>query len=283
MKNFTLLFLLILSFSINSMAQEKGSDKIAPPYSFYLGGFGGVATYFGDLSDNPLDQVSELHPAFGVYLRFNYDEYFSARFTATYGRVSGKDSNSEESWRRLRNLSFRSPVAEVALIPEFNVYDIVLPSSGYVITPYVFAGVAGFFFNPQAELDGVWTNLQPLGTEGQGIPGYEAKYKQIALAIPYGIGVKFKLSPHTTFTWETGFRYTMTDYLDDVHLLYPDMTLLGEVNGLDAVRLSDRTAEYTGIQVTKPAGSLRSNGEVTDFYFFSGLSFSVNLSSKVKP
>ena len=266
-------------FTTTILAQEQ-------VHSFYAGAFIGVSLYNGDLVDQPIEQIAETHPAFGAYLRFNYGKYFSARLTGTYGRVSGKDSNSSKLWRRTRNLRFRSPVLEMALIPEINIYEIELPEKHYKIIPYAFAGIGGFWFNPQAPSPdnmNEWVNLQPQGTEGQGLPGNEDLYSRIAISIPNGIGVKFQIGDYTTFTWETGIRITLTDYLDDVHHLYPDFEQLRDLRGEIAVGLSDRTMEYTGVPSTVQPGDTRSNGELNDVFIFSGFSVSINLSPKAKP
>jgi hypothetical protein len=281
MKKLFTLSLCVL-FSIAAQSQTEVEQR----YSFHVGLFGGLSIYDGDLVDKPLEQIAETHPSFGAYLRFKYGKNFSARLAATYGRVSGDDRNSSTDWRTKRNLRFRSPVVEVALIPEFDIYDIVLSKSGYVITPFVYAGVGGFWFNPQTQYNGEWVDLQPLGTEGQGIPGNDDLYSRVAVSIPAGIGLKFKLSDYTTFTWETGLRITNTDYLDDVHHLYPDFDALREARGSLgelAVALSDRTTENVPqIPTSIQPGDTRSNGKINDSFLFTGFSVSVNLSPKAK-
>jgi hypothetical protein len=278
MKKIILLFIGVLFF--NATQAQAPTDQ---QYSFHLGAFGGLSVYQGDLVDNPAEQISEAHPSFGTFLRLKYGKYFSTKLSATYGKVSGSDRNSDEVWRIKRNLRFSSPVVEVALIPEFNIYDIILPKSGYIITPYVYAGIGGFWFNPQTQYNGEWVDLQPLGTEGQGLPGNEDLYKRVAMAVPAGLGIKFQISPYSTLTWETGTRWTNTDYLDDVHHLYPDFEALREARGQIAVDLSDRSTEDTPqIPSTIQPGQERSNGKVNDFYLFSGFSFSISLSPKAE-
>ena len=276
------LFLLSLCVLFTFTLQGQ-SEVVEQQYSFHVGAFGGLSIYDGDLVDKKTEQIAEAQPAFGAYLRFNYRKNFSARLLATYGRLSGDDRNSSTDWRTTRNLRFRSPIVEVALIPEFNIYDIVLPTSGYKITPFVYAGIGGFWFNPQTQYNGEWVDLQPLGTEGQGLNGNEDLYSRIAISIPAGIGIKFQLSDYTTLTWETGLRMTTTDYLDDVHHLYPDLEALKEARGQLAVDLSDRTTEdVPEIPTSIVEGSVRSNGKVNDMYLFTGFSISINLSPKAK-
>lgn len=277
-KNFILSFCVL--FSIATQAQ----DEIEQRYSFHVGAFGGLSIYDGDLVDKDIEQIAEAQPAFGTYLRFKHGKYFSARLSATYGRLSGDDRNSSTTWRIKRNLRFRSPVVEVALVPEFNIHDIVLSKSGYKITPFVYAGVGGFWFNPQTQYNGEWIDLQPLGTEGQGLPGNDDLYSRFAVAVPIGVGIKFQLSDYTTLIWEAGIRYTTTDYIDDVHHLYPDFEALREARGQIAVDLSDRTTEdVPEIPSSIKPGDTRSNGKFNDYYMFTGFSVSVNLSPKAKP
>lgn len=270
----------LLFFVFGLFLTQASKAQVSPQYNFELGVFAGTSLYHGDLVENPGDQISEVNPALGVNLRFNYGEVVSARASLLYGSLSGNDQNSENLTLRKRNLSFRSPVFELSITPEFNVYKFVLPKSGYTITPAIFAGAGLFWFNPQAFYEGEWVDLQPLGTEGQGIQGYPDKYKRLQLSIPYGLLVKFALSEYTTITWEFGYRYTLTDYIDDVGGMYPDMDLLTQTNGLKAVALSDRTSEYTGLPSNRAAGSLRRSSQSNDFYVFSGFSVNVNLNTK---
>jgi len=106
-------------------------------------------------------------------------------------------------------------------------------------TPYGFIGVAGFLNNPEAQAPatdlqgnslpeaGKWVKLRPLGTEGQYSTldptdaNYGIKpYKVAQIAIPFGIGIRLKLNQVMDFSAEWGFRYTFTDYLDDVSRNY---------------------------------------------------------------
>ncbi len=271
----------VITFSIFCLflAQISTAQK-TPTYNFELGVFAGTSIYHGDLVENPANQIAEINPALGVNLRFNYGEIIAARANLMYGSLSGNDQNAENLSRRKRNLSFRSPIFELSVMPEFNIYKFVLPKSGYTITPAIFAGGGIFWFNPQAFYEGEWVDLQPLGTEGQGIPGNPDKYSRFAVSIPYGLIVKFALSEYTTIAWEFGYRYTFTDYLDDVGGLYPDMDMLAQTNGLKAVALSDRTSEYTGLPSNRTAGSFRRSSQSNDYYVFSGFSICVKLNPK---
>jgi len=120
--------------------------------------------------------------------------------------------------------------------------------------------------------------LQPLGTEGQGIAGYDEKYKLFSIGIPAGLGVKFNFNKTVNVGLEMGVRYTFTDYIDDVGGKYPDLGVLKENSGELATLLSYRTPEYDDNIITDPAGQFRGGEQqLNDFYFFGGLTLSFNI------
>ena len=87
-----------------------------------------------------------------------------------------------------------------------------------------------------------WVRLQPLNTEGQGLPGYAKPYSLISVAFPIGLGVRYKLNNSWDLGFEMGFRYTLTDYLDDAGGNYADPTDLTSQSPLSA-SMANRTLE----------------------------------------
>lgn len=259
---FTLLLSTLLFISASGQGTVEG------------GVFAGLSNYGGDLSENYME-LTETNPSIGVFGRYYFKNWLSLRAGLTYGTLSGSDLNASSIGRRRRNLSFRSPIVELAVMPEFNIYSFKL-SGGQKITPYVMAGVAAFYYNPKTLYQGDWVALQPLGTEGQGLPGFESKYSLIGFSIPTGIGVKFDVSEKASVALEFTTRYAFTDYLDDVSTVYPDNEILSKTNGELAAALSDRTAEYTGVPVNRTEGARRGT-ENFDVYYFFGATVSVNL------
>lgn len=236
--------------------------------------FAGLSNYGGDLSENYME-LTETNPAIGILGRYYFKDWFSLRASLIYGTISGSDLNGSTIGRRQRNLSFRTPIVELGVIPEFNIYSFKL-SGGQTITPYIMVGVSAFYYNPKTLYQGNWVELQPLGTEGQGLPGYDAKYSLISFAIPSGLGVKFAVSEKASVALEFNTRYTFTDYLDDVSTVYPDNDLLDKTNGSLSATLSDRTQEYTGVPVERKENAMRGTENADVFYFF-GATVSVNL------
>jgi hypothetical protein len=102
-----------------------------------------------------------------------------------------------------------------------------------------------FYFNHQAKYQGKWYNLQPLGTEGQGIAG--KKYKRLQPELTLGTGWNFKAGNSSYIGFEVAIKITRTDYIDDVSGQYFDKASLNSSNGKLAAILSDRSgdiAEY---------------------------------------
>ncbi len=82
-------------------------------------------------------------------------------------------------------------------------------------------GIGIFTFNPEARFGGdEWIDLQPLGTEGQWLADPENRYPEpyelTQFNIPFGGGLRFRLSRRWDMEVEIGWRKTFTDYLDDV-------------------------------------------------------------------
>ena len=74
--------------------------------------------------------------------------------------------------------------------------------------------------------------LRPLRTEGQGMPGDTmfapgTTYGPVAICIPMGIGIKKAFNGNGGIKLEFGFRFTNTDYLDDVSGSYYDWAANG--------------------------------------------------------
>ena len=151
-----------------------------------------------------------------------------------------------------------------------------------LVSPYVFAGIALFQFNPEANYNSIWTELQPLGTEGQHLEGSTIDpYKLTQISIPMGIGLEIRVSDYSSIGLELGIRKTFTDYLDDLSTVYPDIEQLTETNPL-AGALSYRVPEYTGVNdFENPVGNKRGNPNKKDLYLFTGMTFSFNISELI--
>ncbi len=228
------------------------------------GGWLGSSFYFGDLNTE-----FNLKPALagGLIGRYNFNERVCLKFSANYGFVSAHDEDSKNTFQQTRNLHFRSQIFDGTAQLEFNFLPYIHGSKDKFYTPYLFAGLSVFHFQPQAEYQGEWVDLRPLGTEGQ-FRGDE--YSTLQGAMAYGIGFKIDLSYEWSLNFELSSRRLFTDYLDDVSTVYPDFDDLEALHGQIAVDLSDPSIPNAeGIKLGEP-GRQRGSSNANDIYVMFG-------------
>ncbi len=238
----------------------------------------GIANYIGDLSANSSKlYLSETQPAATVFMRYNLPTLLSFRLGVQYLRASGNDANAGTESIRRRNLSFFSNVFALDLIAEFNLpgYD---PNNLYrPFSPYLYGGISVNKFSPKTAYGGENIALQPLGTEGQGLPGRDDPYSLTSLAIPLGLGLKYALNDSWNIGLDIGGRYLFTDYVDDVGGTYLSTRELAEGNGPLAADLANRTGELSGIDAPDLAtGTPRGDNKNNDWLFSLQLTVSHN-------
>ncbi|WP_143160076.1 type IX secretion system protein PorG [Chitinophaga jiangningensis] len=257
---------------------------ISMAQDWHVGAFLGISNYSGDLVEQKVD-LKYTRPALGILVRKDFNRYFSLRGAITYGVAAGADSTNAKTDLRQRNLSFRSRMIEFALIGELNFLDI--DEKGF--TPYVFAGIAGFGFDPQAkDQSGNWVRLRRLGTEGQGLPQYPDRlpYDMFTVSIPFGVGFKAILSDRWTLGFELGLRPTITDYLDDVSKTYVDQNTLLAYRGQASIDMAYRGDEVSGKLTpgTYPVdGTIRGSDKHKDWYGFTGFTITYRLGNGGNP
>lgn len=174
-------------------------------------------------------------------VKYQLTQYLSARGSLTWGILKGDDKNTKEPFRQLRDLSFRSHFWEASLMAEFyflqnsrnGAYRLrgVRGNKGLKMDFYLLGGIGFMYFNPKAELNGKYVALQPIGTEGQGLPGQKDKYKRTTLTIPLGIGVAKSIDRYWSIGVEFMYRITFSDYIDDVSGYYYDTDAIIAANG----------------------------------------------------
>ncbi len=197
--------------------------------------------YYGDLSPSAKALSTDMgytRPAFGGSFVHRFGPRYQLVASFMAGGIKGSDNKSQDpndndaAFRYVRNLSFRNRIQELSAVGQIDLFE---NQATYISrvkwTPYLFAGIAVFHHNPQAQVPktdlngnsysnaGEWVDLKDLKTEGQ-------DYKLIQAAIPFGIGARFRLNELMDIAAEFGFRYTFTDYLDDVSSYYVDLRTL---------------------------------------------------------
>ena len=251
-RGFIYIFAIIIS--INESYAQKGIE---------LGAWIGATHYYGDLQT----EIGITDPGFagGLNFRYNFDERICLKSSLNYGRISASDEDSQNTFERQRNLSFFSDIFDLTLQAEFNFLPYIHGSEDHFFTPYLFAGLSGFSFKPQTELDGQQFNLRDYGTEGQPVNG---EYGLFALTPMVGMGLKWDLNVDWSINVEMSLHSSQSDYIDDVSGVYPDFNVLRSIRGPQAVALSDRSL---GGGIGEP-GRQRGNSRNNDTYVFFGVS-----------
>ena len=175
--------------------------------------------------------------ALAADIQFPVDGRFSVRGGLMWYRIAANPDKEFESDGSInkRNLSFRSDNIEVSALGIIRLSP-TSPRARTNLTTYLMGGLGATFINPKAELDGTFHNLQPLQTEGD-------NYSKVALVIPVGAGINYKLSYEWSIGLEASYRFTTTDYLDDVSTTYIDNSSFTDPI---AQQLADRGPEIGG-------------------------------------
>jgi hypothetical protein len=239
--------------------------------------YGGFSNYFGDLQERPFT-TQQAHGSFGAGLQYDLTGHISILSNLIYANVSAADRYASKADLRARNLSFETAIGEWNLLAEYNLLD----PRQHKLTPYVFAGIALFHFNPYAnDSSGHKVYLRPLSTEGEGLSQYPGQkpYSLTQMAIPFGGGLKFRISDRVTLAYEIGLRKLFTDYLDDVSSHYVDQATLQAAKGPEAVQMAYRGGEIKGGTGYPPDGTVRGNPKHKDWYYTSGLRLTIALNS----
>jgi hypothetical protein len=242
---------------------------------------GGLSNYSGDLQYRPFTFNQSLF-AFGAGVQYDITRKFSAITNFSLMQVAAADRFNRPNLQ-FRNLSFQTNILEWNLVGEYTFFDMTHAR----MSPFLFGGVAVFHFDPYAfDSSGNKIYLKPLSTEGEGLPEYPDRkpYSLTQFAIPFGGGIKFRVSDNIVLAYEIGFRKTFTDYLDDVSSRYIDPGILLAEKGPKAVEMSYRAGELKGGNPTYPTeGTVRGGAKYKDFYYYTGIRLSIALINRKDP
>jgi hypothetical protein len=256
--------------------------------------------YFGDLAPLPSKfstDISFTKPGIGISLFHRFGPRYTLQVQYMYASMSGSDLESAKStdpengvYRYKRNFSFRNRIHELSAIAYFDLFE---NDATYISrvkwTPYAYIGLAGFYHNPQGkapanDLTGKplpaaealqWVDLQPLKTEGK-------SYSLIQVAIPFGAGARFRINEVMDLWADIGFRYTFTDYLDDVSGNYTALSSLSTLGQAMAYRTNEVknfpvnpvASDLPGVKVENGygnAGDQRGNSGQKDIYMVTSI------------
>ena len=217
------------------------------------------------------------------------------RTSLTHAKVSGDDSYSSVLSKKNKALNFNTTISELSGILEFTITTLknkntyksknkrrknIANKDRLSFGSYIFVGLGSFYYNPMGVNkfldsegnnvgDGQEYSLRELHTEGQGFEGgpeqfSEKKYStynDFAICVPIGFGIKKAFHSNGGIKLEASYRFTNTDYLDDVSSNYYDREKLRtEMNQA----FGEELAENAYIMSGTSTGSVISNSNFTN-------------------
>ena len=250
--------------------------------------------YFGDVT--PVTSFSSFRfgatrLGAGVSITRRFYPRLSGRFGLSYGRITGSDAlaadpnDPDARFRYNRNFTFRNDIFEASAVA---IVDLIENRNNYLkrpdFVPYVFAGLAGFYHNPQGLVgagaaglsEGTYVSLANVRTEGQA-----TGYSTTQFSIPFGGGIRYRINRNFDASLEIGWRKTFTDYIDDVGGQYAATSALQT----DAARYfgHDITKDRTKYPGFDNAGEQRGDkGNKTDWYIVTGVTLNYILTPRIK-
>lgn len=178
-------FILILTVSFSSLAQSAYELD----HHMEIGFGAGVYNYTGDLAQKI--RYNNLGPGVQFFYRHNDRKEVSVyRINMLVGQIKGNNTLVVPN-EPLQTLSFSETNIEIAALYEYNFFNYRDIKNVYFMSPYLFGGVALSIFM------------------GNGVTP--------AFTIPFGVGVKYKLSDNWNLGMEYGARKTFTDNIDSVN------------------------------------------------------------------
>ncbi len=242
---------------------------ITTAQNFHFSGRLGLANYQGDLKARAVS-LSQAKLMGSIGARYDLSEHITARSYITFTSLQADDKKGTSVMQQ-RNLNFKSKILDWELTAQYSFFNL----NDRWWTPYIFAGVGIYNFNPYTkDTSGKKYFLQPLSTEGQGFTPGIKNYKLTQFSVPIGFGAEYSLNEDMRIGIEFGYRKIFTDYLDDVSDVYVDQASLQSARGAKAVELAYRGNEVQAGSYPA-AGVDRGNPGNKDGYYYIALTYTV--------
>lgn len=242
-RHFIFIYTLFL-FSIPGLHAQKG-------YKWEFGILTGISNYLGEIGGREKEarpfifdlKFAKTRWNQGAYVRYKFHPSLAVGMALNYLRIEGEDRLSINPGRRYRNLSFRNDIFDFESTLNWLFYDSKKPIGFYqktdiYFTAYLFTGIGVFRHNPKTYYQGSWVALQPYRTEN-------VNYSRFGYCVPLGFGFYVTLSKRKRthrIGMQVNWRYTNTDYLDDISTVYKSPA---ELPSSTSVALSNRNVELT--------------------------------------
>jgi len=224
-----------------------------------LGFQGGGSGYMGEL--NQANPFAFNDWTLGILVRKNLSRDWAVRLNVLRAGARGDASKNANEFIQSQKLYFKSPMFEASLVGEFNFFKFEPSYTDIAYTPYVFAGIGGFHFQPKSyNFEGDLVNLHDYYTE-------DVNYSRWAVQIPFGVGFRYNLRGPLTLGLELGYRVAFTDYVDDISGNYIDVN----AHQLETEGGQEQRAYFIDPSQQMRIGTQRGDGRKKDSYMLASI------------
>ena len=175
---------LLTIFTVSLSAQD------APEYRAEVGGGIGLVAYQGDFNGN---LFKNMQPMFTLLGRYKFNPRMALALNVSYGKIKGSSKNVETFYPDLPEIDFNHGLVDVGVRYEYNFWPYGTGREyrgARRITPYIYIGLGATFVKPEKT--------------------------EIALNLPIGAGVKYKLGERLNLALEWTMHFTLSDEIDGV-------------------------------------------------------------------
>jgi hypothetical protein len=202
MKN---LLILITTFIFPLLTNAQG---------FEVGLQAGTSFYTGEIDVSPKTIHKQLGMAMGIWGRYPIFEKLYVRGQIYRGSLTANEKLYPTSEYRLqRGFSFNASFTEIGTQVEYRFLGLdngfQLENDDPIFSLYAFGGVGLTYFNPTTDYNEA-NALMDVSADKY------ALFTKNTIAIPVGMGTKFKLTDALYIGGELSMRKTFTDYIDGI-------------------------------------------------------------------
>ncbi|MCG2792844.1 MAG: DUF6089 family protein [Weeksellaceae bacterium] len=185
----------------------------------------GMSNLVGDIGrtnyvlQGPIGKMADYGLPFygGLMYRMNFNPYQTVRLNLGFSNIQFGDGYAKEDYRRRRKLRGTNSVYSADLLFEYNFLPVNNEQLS-MLSPYIFGGVSGLYMsasNPQLTIN----------SSSDVLVNYK-RDKAFTMAIPFGVGLKYKFNYNWALSGEFTFRPTFSDKVDYSYLKDKDVTVV---------------------------------------------------------
>jgi hypothetical protein len=319
------LFFIVFPTILNAQYKQRNSFKNKRHEVNFGLGFSNCLTDVGGNRNKASINIKKTNFTANFSHLYQIQNKIAFRTSLTYAKVSGDDSYSSVYSKKNKALNFNTTISELSGILEFTITTLknkntyksknkrrknIANKDRLGFGSYIFVGLGSFYYNPMGINkfldsegnnvgDGQKYSLRELHTEGQGFVGGPEQfskqatgkkystYNDFAICVPIGFGIKKPFHSNGGIKLEASYRFTNTDYLDDVSSKYYDREKLriemnqafNEELAQSAYIMSGTSTGSVNLTNTEPAEA-RGEKKGNDSYIFLTLSVYKTITNK---